>query len=120
MEGADNVKTITELCNEAYMQDPIPNNVLGQLRRGQTRSKQLSLAKCQVDDKGCLLYHKRVYMPDHMTLKLRLIRDFHETPAAGHPGRSKTLELLAWHYYWPKMYKEVDRFVRNCHTCQRP
>ena len=54
-----------------------------------------------------------------MLLKLWLIRDFHETPAAGHPGRSKTLELLARHYYWPKMYKEVDRFVRNCHTCQR-
>ena len=28
-EGADNVKTITELFNEAYIQDPIPNDVLG-------------------------------------------------------------------------------------------
>ena len=40
-------------------------------------------------------------------------------PVAGHLGQSKTLELLAWYYYWPKMYKEVDQFVRNCHTCQR-
>ena len=58
-------------------------------------------------------------MPNYMPLKLRLIRDFQETPAAGHPGRSKTLELLVRHYYWPKMYKEVDPFVRNYHTCQR-
>ena len=28
-EGADNMKTITELFNEAYMQAPIPNDVLG-------------------------------------------------------------------------------------------
>ena len=107
-EGADNVKTITELFNEAYMQDLIPNDVLGQLCTGQTRSKQISLAKCQIDDNGHLLYRNRIYVLNHMLLKLQLIRDFYETPAAGYLGRSKTLELLARHYYWPKMYKEVD------------
>ena len=98
-EGADNVKTITELFNKAYIQDPIPNDVLGQLHRGQTCSKQISLAECQVDDNGRLLYYKHIYVPNYMPLKLRLIRDFHKTRAAGHPGRSKTLELLARHYY---------------------
>ena len=33
-EEADDVKTITELFNEAYIQDPIPNDVLAQLCRG--------------------------------------------------------------------------------------
>ena len=54
-----------------------------------------------------------------MPLKLRLRKDFHEAPAAGHPGRSKTLKLLSRQYYWPKMHKEVDCFLCNCHTCQR-
>src|SRR5436190_22684305 len=54
-----------------------------------------------------------------MPLKLRLIKDYHETLAAGHPGRAKTLELLARTYFWPKMRKKIDRFVRNCYTCQR-
>ena len=36
---ADNVKTITELFNKAYIQDPIPNDVLGQLCRRETHSK---------------------------------------------------------------------------------
>ena len=95
----DDAKTITELFDNAYAIDPIPNDVLDQLRRGQTHSKQLSLAECQKDDNGRLLYRKRIYVPNYMPLKLQLIRDFHETPAAGHPGRSKTLELLARHYY---------------------
>ena len=82
----DDAKTITELFDDAYAIDPIPNDILDQLRRGQTCSKQLSLAECQKDDNGRLLYRKRVYVPDHMPLKLRLIRDFYETPAAGHPG----------------------------------
>ena len=36
-------KSIEELSNEAYTKDPIPDDMLGQLYRGQTRSKQLSL-----------------------------------------------------------------------------
>jgi transposase InsO family protein len=47
------------------------------------------------------------------------LRTHHEAAAAGHPGRSKTLELLKRSYYWPRMQADTDRFVRNCHTCQR-
>jgi len=36
-------------------------------------------------------------------LSSALYRTSHESPAAGHPGRSKTLEPLARRYYWPKM-----------------
>src|SRR5260221_14752218 len=38
---------------------------------------------------------------------------------AGHLGRAITLELIVRKYYWPTMRKEVDQFVRNCHTCTR-
>ena len=50
-------KSIKELFNEAYTKDPIPDDVFGQLCRGQTRSKQLSLAEYQEDSNGGLLYH---------------------------------------------------------------
>ena len=36
-----------------------------------------------------------------------------------HPGKAKTYELLSRDYYWPTMRKDVQRFVRNCHTCRR-
>ena len=39
-------KSIKELFNKGYTKDPIPDDMLRQLHRGQTRSKQLSLAKC--------------------------------------------------------------------------
>ena len=74
---------MTELFNEPYMQDPIPNDVLGQLHRGQTHSKQLSLAECQVDDNGRLLYCKRIYVLDHMPLKLWLIRERQQQDTPG-------------------------------------
>ena len=54
-----------------------------------------------------------------MLLKLRLIQNHHDTPTAGHPGRAKILELLTRSYYWPKMYRDVDCYLKNCHTYQR-
>ena len=59
-----------------------------------------------------------MYIPDYMPLKLWLIQNFYEAPAAGHPDHSKTLKLLARQYYWPKMHKDVDQFLRNCYVCQ--
>ena len=84
-EGVDNVKTITELLNKAYIQDLIPNDVLGQLHRGQIRSKQISLAECQVDHNRHLLYRKRIYVPNYMPLKLRLIRECWQQDTPGDP-----------------------------------
>src|SRR5690606_16187480 len=121
MDSIDNPgprASLEELFDEGYAKDPLPQAVIKQLQEGQSRSKQLSLAECEVRN-GRLIYRERVYVPDYPPLKLRLIQDFHATPAAGHPGRSKTLELLSRQYHWPLMRKEVDRFVRNCHTCQR-
>jgi hypothetical protein len=34
----------------------------------------------------------------------------------GHFGREKTLVMLADHFYWPKMRRDVDRFVQHCIT----
>ena len=43
----------------------------------------------------------------------------HDSLMAGHPGRAKTIELTSRSYWWPKMRKEIDRYVDNCHTCKR-
>ena len=45
-EDAKTIKRIRELFDAGYAKDPIPNDVLEQLRRGQTHSNQLSLAEC--------------------------------------------------------------------------
>jgi len=44
---------------------------------------------------GRLIYRDCIYVPDHPSLRLRLLQDHHEPPAIGHPGRAKTLELHA-------------------------
>ena len=52
-------------------------------------------------------------MPEYDPLRLRLLRTHHKAAAAGHPGRSKTLELLKRTYFWPRMQRDVDKELKN-------
>jgi transposase InsO family protein len=116
-DGPDAGK-ISALLAEAYRVDPFPDRILELLRNGTRQCKEISLADCK-EWNGRLVYRDCIYVPDHIPLRLQLLQDHHDPPAMGHPGRAKTLELLTRKYYWPSMRKDVDRFVRNCHTCRR-
>ena len=93
---------IQNLVDEGYRRDTLPRKVLKALREGQTESKLLVLRDCE-NRGGYLWYQKRLYIPDHELLKLRLLQNHHNALAAGHPGRAKTLELLIRSYYWPNI-----------------
>ncbi|SJL16146.1 uncharacterized protein ARMOST_19665 [Armillaria ostoyae] len=54
---------------------------------------------------GILYYDNRVYSHDHIT--------------AGHPGIAKMRELIQREYWWPKIHKDVESYVKGCETCQR-
>jgi Integrase zinc binding domain len=109
---------IEALIKEAYKTDPVPSSILQALKDGAERHPDITLAKCE--ERGTYLYYRDcLYVPDHDKLKAELLRACYDTPATGHPGRLKTYELLTREYYWPGIYKYVERWVRNCHTCRR-
>jgi hypothetical protein len=37
----------------------------------------------------------------------------------GHFGVKKTKDVLSAHFFWPKMRRDVERFVARCTTCQK-
>jgi hypothetical protein len=51
-------------------------------------------------------------------MRLNLIKEKHSGGLAGHFGIDKTLGLLKEKYYWPQMYKDVQKFVKSCGVCQ--
>ncbi|KAL0202442.1 hypothetical protein M9458_000460, partial [Cirrhinus mrigala] len=57
----------------------------------------------------------RVYVPE--TLCPRLLHWIHDTPSAGHPGITATLELTANRFWWSTLNKDVIQFVNQCSTC---
>ncbi|KAK1620859.1 hypothetical protein QYE76_026376 [Lolium multiflorum] len=46
-------------------------------------------------------------------------QESHAGGLMGHFGREKTLLMLADHFYWPKMRRDVDRYVKRCITCNK-
>ncbi|KAF8755226.1 hypothetical protein RHS01_05545 [Rhizoctonia solani] len=68
---------------------------------------------------GLLFYQGRIVVPDTGTLRTDLLRIFHNSPLAGHPGRQRTLELVSRNYYWPGIRADTYWHVDSCETCQR-
>lgn len=49
-----------------------------------------------------------------------VIAECHSVPFVGHPGRTKTLHMVRRFFWWHVgMAKAVQRFVRQCDSCQR-
>jgi len=51
-------------------------------------------------------------------LRRGVISLFHDYVTAGHPGITKTLQLLSQYYWWPNMKTFVTEYIRGCATCQ--
>jgi hypothetical protein len=66
-----------------------------------------------VEDK-LILFRGLVYVPNDKEIRRTILEIFHDSPAAGHPGRAKTLELVSRNYWWPQMQKWVNDYVEGC------
>jgi len=58
-----------------------------------------------------------VVVADNM-LRRGVITLFHDHKASGHPGITKTLQLISPYYWWPNMKAFVTEYIRGCATCQ--
>lgn len=43
----------------------------------------------------------------------------HDIPLCGHLGFSRTYSIAKTRYYWPKMRRDVKKYVASCFNCQR-
>jgi hypothetical protein len=72
---------------------------------------------------GLLLRSGKVYVTggliDNTPLRTAIIREAHEQPLSGHPGRTKLRQLLQSRFYWPGQGRDIDRYCANCHACRR-
>lgn len=48
-----------------------------------------------------------------------ILNDAHLPPTAGHPGIKKMYQQINKRYYWPNMYQDVEKMVKNCVVCQK-
>ena len=49
----------------------------------------------------------------------KIIQAYHDLPAYGHPGISRTGHLISKYYWWPTMGKEIYEYVKGGAQCQQ-
>jgi antitoxin component YwqK of YwqJK toxin-antitoxin module len=66
-----------------------------------------------------LIYYKksRLYLPEGK-LKREMMREYYDSPLAGHRNDKVTTSELSKKYYWPNMKDDVHNYVASCSKCQ--
>ena len=59
----------------------------------------------------------KIYVAEKMRHKV--LQAYHDSKTAGHPGISRTLELVSQTYWWPRVSSYVRMYVSTCDSCNR-
>jgi hypothetical protein len=59
----------------------------------------------------------RVLVPSHE--RSRVLKEYHDSPTAGHDGVQRTYHRIQERYYWPGMRRYITDYLKNCQGCQR-
>ena len=57
-------------------------------------------------------------MPKNKELRVEIIQLYHDVLVAEHGGRWKTIELITRNYWWPKVTRDIGKYVDGCNMCQ--
>jgi hypothetical protein len=85
--------------------------VLLQFKEGRTWNKFV------VNDGFVFRANKLCIPPSSMCMLL--LQEVDDGGLMGHFGVKKTEDILANHFFWPKMRRDMERFVARCTTCQK-
>jgi hypothetical protein len=66
-----------------------------------------------------LLYHANKLCVFASSVHLLSLHEVHEGGLIAHFGVKKTEDVLAAHFFWPKMRHDVERYVSWCITCNK-
>jgi hypothetical protein len=78
---------------KATQTDPFTQWTITALFEGKQHSRDITLSECQVYNRY-LYYQHHLYVPTDDALRLQIIQNNYDIPAAGYPGRAKTFDLI--------------------------
>ncbi len=118
-DPVDEMVALELALDRAYQRDPWIKTIFEALRGGARKLKGVPPAELDERDERIYFHGDRMLVPDNDDLRLRILRLAHDSPNAGHPGKTKQYGLVSRAYWWPGLRNDVRRYVRNCHGCAR-
>jgi hypothetical protein len=111
-------RSFTSAIREAPPNDSLGQEIIRALRDKDQRHPKVALSECEYKD-DLLFVNGLLYVPNNEDLQAKIIHHGHDHPAACHPGRAATYELVSRNSWWPGMRKTIARYLRNSNTCAR-
>ncbi len=111
-----------ERLEKGYLQDKYFAYIFEILKNKETSDKKQQARASHYELRNNKLYLKegqQLAIPKDKELRTRLLQEYHDIPIAGHLGIDKTYEAIRQDYFWPKMNKDVKKYVIGCDSCQR-
>ena len=68
-------------------------------------------------EEDLVLKEGKVYVPKDEELRAEVIRLHHDVPAAGYGERWKIVELVMRNYWWPRVTRDVGKYMEGCDLC---
>jgi hypothetical protein len=100
-----------ESIKELYGTDVDFKDAYENCREGRTWNKYVL--------KDGLLYRANKLRVPASSVHLLFLQEVHGGGLMGHFGVKKTEDVLAAHFFWPKMRRDVERYVSRCTTCYK-
>ena len=69
-------------------------------------------------EEGVRYWRERVYVPKG-NIRERILKEYHDTALAGHPGRHRMYENIFRTFWWPTIRKDINTYVEGCPICQK-
>ena len=91
--------------------DPVPQGIIRKVKNGKADQRY------SLRDNLLWFDSSRLVIPS--SLRIKILKDHHDAPLAGHPASKVTRELIARNYHWPGLDQDIDKFVASCDLCQR-
>src|SRR6202142_4392493 len=112
---AEEANVLKEIRNKKSSEEPIAQAI-----ENLKRSPNKTLHTDEWTDKqGLFMFRGKVYVPNNVELRRKIVSLHHDSTIAGHPGRWKTMELITRNYWWPGMTKFIIEYIKGCDTCNR-
>ena len=102
------------------------DGLFNDLRTGQLNDPEIVTLRSQAGNSSpysvkndLLHYEDRIVVPNDDTLKVEILRSRHDHRLAGHPGRTKTLQMVRRDFHWKGISDYVIKYVAGCFQCLR-
>jgi hypothetical protein len=117
MSGAEQSSWAEQLQGDDYF-GPIWKVLQGQEQGCSTQLRQRARRFKLVQPSGLMVFAEgnRLCVPAQR--RVQLLKEHHEALTGGHVGTEKCHLALARNFFWPRMAKDVSKFVTSCAVCQ--